>query len=247
MREQVATAKAVAALISKLRNPEIIALTLSQNWKEIKMFLRELMAKGQEGVYFFPLDDSEVPLQYQGYIPKYRKLSVELGYAGIIAWRVRAGFALKTHAFNAGPCYDDLSNLDNYELQNDEPTKSSFVFWIPRVISQSTGKSVRDQLALLSDLRKKFELPEQHLQNFGSAAILSGLILAHLKRTGERIPFNCAWVRSDTLLKLEDDKRLCLGFFDNRNLFCCYTVDDDCKVEDTGCFALGIEELKEAV
>lgn len=149
--------------------------------------------------YFTPIPDAEVPPRHQQTLIKYRKLATEWGVptTTAVCYRVRAGFTLKSHAPKAGPCYDKFSYLQNWNFP-DEPTKGCLVFWIPRLAPGSTSKTRNEQIQLLGEIRQRMELPAHHLTNFGKVALDAGLILAHFKRTGERVPLDCYWTRTDT-------------------------------------------------
>ncbi len=116
-------------------------------------------------------------------------------------------------------------------------TADSMVFFIPRIVA--TEKNAEEQKKALAKLRKKYSLPENHLFSFGSAALVSGLILAHFKRTGERAPLNSNWVRTDTLYA--DGHRLYLGDFDEVGLYCDFFSWDDYRSVYLGVFPLGVE------
>lgn len=156
-------------------------------------------AAAGERDFFTPIHDSEVPSEHQATLAKYRALATEWGVPAKtdICYRVRAGFTLKQHAPKLGPCYNDFQYLQDWKF-SDTPTSDCLVFWIPCVVPGSTSKNVAEQLRLLAETRIRLELPSHHLSSFGSAALLSGLILAHFKATGERVPKDCLWVRTDT-------------------------------------------------
>jgi hypothetical protein len=88
-------------------------------------------------------------------------------------------------------------------------------------------------------LRQRFSLPEHHLTSFGSASLDSGLILAHFKRTGDRVPLNGDWARTDSFLS--DGDRLSLGDFDALGLNCDSLRWDGHRGPDSSCFPLGVE------
>lgn len=173
----------------------------------------------------------------QAVVNAWRQLAAS-NYTGSVAWRVKAGFTLKQSAPQAGPCYEDFQYLQNWNFV-DEPTKDAVVFWIPRLVSDSTRKNVAEQTALLSGLRRKFNLPETHLVSFGNVALLAGLILAHYKATEERVPLERCWARTDTC-DLDGD-RLYLGVFDEYGLDCGYWCWDGGRFGYLGVFALGVE------
>lgn len=169
-------------------------------------------------------------------ITRWGALATELGYSGPIAWKVRAGFTLKQHAPQAGPCYEKFEYLQNWNF-TDEPTKDCLVFWIPVIIPATRSKNKDEQLAVLAGLRGT-KFPKHHLSDFGSAALLTTLILSEFKHSGKRVPENCDWVRTDTCGS--DGDLLCLGSFDDGGLHCSGWWDDD-RRSSYGAFALGVE------
>lgn len=191
-----------------------------------------------ETLFFSPISDKDLPEELREVAVKWHRLASELGYAGLIAWKVRAGFTLKQHAPKAGPCEQNFAYLQDWRLQNDEPTKDGIVFWIPRILPNSTVKTVDEQKSLLADLRVRYDLPASHLTSFGSAALLAGLIIAHFKITGERVPLDRYWVRTDTLSA--DGHRLGLGNFDESGLCCDRCHWGGHAGGNIGCFPLGV-------
>lgn len=187
---------------------------------------------------FSPVSDKDLSEELRETAAKWRRLAAELGHAGPVAWKVRAGFTLKQHAPKAGPCYENFAYLQGWALRNDEPTRDGIVFWIPRLLPGSTAKIVDEQKALLADLRQRYDLPATHLTSFGSAALLAGLILAHFKITGERVPLDRYWVRIDTLDS--DGCRCRLGNFGGQGLGCDGYGWGSHRHGDLGCFALGV-------
>jgi len=170
---------------------------------------------------------------------KWRKFAIDLGYDGPVLWRIREGFTLKEHAPNAGPCYQGFEYLKNCIFENDEPTKSAYVFFVPRLIETSTDKNVDEQMALMAEMRKRYDLPEHHLTSFGSAAMLTGLVLAYFGHAGERTPLNMFWARTDTLR--EGRQRFAVGPFSEEGLICDYCTWDLKRLDNLGCFPLGVE------
>jgi hypothetical protein len=129
--------------------------------------------------------------------------------------------------------------MKNWTLKDDEPTPSAIVFFIPRLLDNSTAKTVEEQKLILAETRQKYGLLEHHLASFGSAAMLTGLILAHFKRTVERTPVNCYWARTDTLR--EDGGRLDVGGFDEHGLRCNGWDWGGSRDDVLGVFAMGVE------
>ncbi|OGH73855.1 MAG: hypothetical protein A3C90_01265 [Candidatus Magasanikbacteria bacterium RIFCSPHIGHO2_02_FULL_51_14] len=201
------------------------------------------MTKPQETGYFVAISDAEVPEQYRHTFVAYRRLGIELGVREQVplCYRVRAGFTLKTHAPQVGPCLDRFHDLQDAPLA-DKPTSNCLAFWVPRVVPGSTSKSVVAQMELLAELRRKRGLPAHHLSSFGSAALVAGLILAHFKATGERVPLHSFYVVTDAQLAIG---RLYLGEFDEEGLsWCSWGM----KMENRGgpvigLFPLGVEAL----
>ncbi len=222
-------------MLGDLDEPELLAL--ADNPQEVGKLARELVARAVESIFFTPVSDKDLAEELRGLAAKWRRLAAELGYAGPVAWKVKAGFTLKQHAPKAGPCEQNFAYLRDWEFRNDEATKDGIVFWIPRLLPGSTAKTVNEQMKLLADLRQRNDLPATHLTSFGSAALLAGLVLAHFKITGERVPLDRYWVRTDT--RRADGIRLGLGDFDESGL-CCYSYWGDYRYVDLGCFALGV-------
>ncbi|MDD2786052.1 MAG: hypothetical protein PHS79_04145 [Patescibacteria group bacterium] len=155
-----------------------------------------------EPEYFIPLTDAEaVALLVESgkyveevakvIVGKYRKLAIEhkVPVTTPICYRVRVGYTLKTHAPKSGPCRKDFNYLQDWRFE-DTPTSDSLVFWVPRILRDSTSKTKSEQLNLLAGLHTELELPAHHMSGFGRAGLVAGLILAHFKATGERVPLN---------------------------------------------------------
>lgn len=197
-----------------------------------------LTSESESTSYFTPLSDSDLPDHLQPAAKNWRKLATSLAYTGPVAWKVKAGFTLKDHAPKNGPCYKNFSYLQNWSF-SDVPTQEGTVFWIPRIVPGSVKKNVSKQMAHLAELRVRMELPAHHLASFGSVALLAGLILAHYKATGERVPLDRLWVRTDTCYAEGD--RLSLGDFVEDGLHCGIWYRDGAARAGLAAFALGVE------
>jgi hypothetical protein len=211
--------------------------------------------------YFTCLVDTEVPSQYQEILAKYRKLALVYEYEGPIVWLMKTGFSLKKHGLKLGSFRMSLKYLEDFGFE-EKKVKSSLVFWIPRCVQGSKGKSAEEQLKLLSETRRQYELPEQHCSGFGSVTLLHGLIIAHFKATGERVPLDRQWIQTDSYRtgmkpgvesfslnvspedqKRTDPRRYSLGYHDEKGLGC-WSDFDDKKYDYLGFFVLGVEELR---
>lgn len=175
----------------------------------------------------------------EGVFKAWRKYASDLGYTGPVVWLVKSGFTLKVTAPLAGPCYQKLGYLQDWNFE-DEPTQDQLVFWIPRLAQNSKSKNVTQMEALRAQLKQTHNLPAHHCDRFGSIGLLFALILAHFKRTGERVPVNCDYAASDTLDA--DGGRLFAGCFDGRGLFCRYW-DGSGGDGAVGFFLLGVEDI----
>jgi hypothetical protein len=206
----------------------------------------------QQNKRFTALTDEEVPADLRPTLAKWRGYAGEFPYDGPVAWRMPAGYTLKQSAPKDGPCDGDFQNLQQWDF-NDEPTKVGIVFWIPRTIRGSKMKTAEEQINLLANLRKQHGLPEHHLIDFGSPAIIAGLIFAHFNRTGDRVPPNPDYVRTST--RYSGGDLLCLGEFGghgllssdlwydfggNYSLICSDSWYDD-RGGNLGVFPLGVE------
>lgn len=239
MKEPKTAAKAVAGLVADLPEEELILLADTALRPRLRRWLGRAARRQGANTFATPLGDNDIPEHLQNRVAAWRKLAAELGYSGPIAWHVRAGFTLKAHGPKAGPCYEGWQYLQSWDLQNDVPTVASIVFWIPRLVTDSTRKNVEEQQTLLAEVRTRLELPAHHLKDFGSASLLTALIQAHAKRTGERTPLNGYWTRSDTLHV--DGYRLFLHWHEGE--FYCGDWDGGARYDDLGAFPLGVEAL----
>lgn len=116
-----------------------------------------------------------------------------------VAWQVRAGFTLKLAA-RVGPCAGDFQSIEELDFP-DSPTKGGIVFSNLVEIPYTGNMSFAEQRAILSNLRKEYELPRRFLSSFVSASLLAGLMLAHYKRTGVMSPQGDTWALTDTWVR----------------------------------------------
>lgn len=231
-----ATFKGVSAMLTPLTDEELRALVDSP--ESVRRLAVALVGKKDRGTFFRHISDKDVPENLSHLVVPWRRLASDLNYTGPVIWDVREGFTLQRHAPKAGPCYNKFEHLHDWKFSNDEPTKKAIAFFVPRLLTASTKKNVDEQIALMSDVRQAHGLPAHHLASFGSAAMLTGLVLAHFKRTGERTPLNCFWARTDTLRT--GGNRLRVGGFDGNGLYCSYW-DGGVRYDDLGVFPLGVE------
>lgn len=235
-----ATASSLLAALGALTEDEMLALT--DNPGKLKEFCGVLVMENIQNTFVVALSDNEVQDQFPQFVDRlapWRKLAVLMDYRGPVTWKVRQGFTLKTHAPLVGPCNDDLKYLQEWSF-TDTPTLDSLVFWVPRLAEESTSKDATQMEAHRTEQRKAYGLPAHHCDRFGSIALLFALILAHFKRTGERVPLNSFYAASDTLFA--GGRRLFAGYFRSFGLYCGYWCD---SIGDgrLGFFLLGVEKL----
>jgi len=189
--------------------------------------------------FFVPLSDGDIAEKFSKVLYGWRGLAAELDYTGLVAWEVEEGFTLKSHAPEAGSCYENFQYLRDWNIvKGNEPTKNSLVFWVPRLVGNES-KTVEEKIAMLAELRQSFGLPEHHLASFGNASILSGLILAHAKYMSEKVPLKGEWARTDSVDS--GGRRLNLCGLNPHGLYCDRLYRDDSRRPGLGCFPLGIE------
>lgn len=215
-------------------------LTDKDRVKRIGEIIVEKPKAEQSAEYFTPISDVDAPASHQSTLAKYRQLATEWGVAATVAvcYRVRLGFTVQDHAPKFGPCYNQFGYLKNWNF-SDEPTRDCLVFWIPCLVPSSVNKTRDEQLALLGEIRNRLGLPAHHLANFGKVALDAGLILAHYKATGERIPAGLKWIRTDACDA--DGDRLGLGDFGEAGLHCGGWSFGEDRCDYLGVFALGVE------
>ncbi|MBI4121880.1 MAG: hypothetical protein HY461_00960 [Parcubacteria group bacterium] len=250
MKDLKTSAKAVAGLVADLPEEELLLLADTNLRPRLRRWLGRAHRQQTANMFVTPLSDEAAVGFYMGrrkladdaakaIVSSWRRLAAELGYSGPIAWQVREGFTLKGHGPKSGSTYQNWAYLQDWPLQNDEPTRESIVLWIPRLLTGSTAKNVGQQKVLLGDFRTRFVLPGHHLTTFGSAALLTALIHAHTKRTGERTPLNGYWTRTDTLRVV--GRRLDLSW--GGGGLHCDGWSDSGRSGDLGVFPLGVEAL----
>jgi hypothetical protein len=76
------------------------------------------------------------------------------------------------------------------------------------------------------------------MMNFGSVGLLAGFLLAHHKATGQRLPWNGLWVRTDTCDS--NGRRLSLRWGGGA-LRCVHWRWYDDALDNLGAFALWVE------
>lgn len=167
-----------------------------------------------------------------------RQLAMDEGYTGFIFWRAAAGFLWRTHGPLFGTCRENWKYLQTWRLKNDPTTTDSLAFFVPRLLTGSTGKAVTDQRKLLVETRAKYTLPEPFLKDFGSAAYVAGLTLSHHRITSERTPLDLLWARCETFRV--DGGRLDFGNFLESSGLGCLNWDDGLPVDFIGIFPLGV-------
>ena len=193
--------------------------------------------------FFIPVKDVNVPSIHHPSLSKYRAGARQHPDPVLdttpLCYRVIKGYTLKEHAPKAGPCHDNFQYLQNWNFK-DDPTQDCLVFWIPRLVLGSTAKTVDEQKVHLAGFRQRLDLPSHHCSSFGSAALLSGLVLAHYKATGEQVPLNGLWTRTDSCFA--GGNRLGLDW-SSGTLCCAFWGWGVGRSGSIGCFALGVETL----
>jgi hypothetical protein len=191
--------------------------------------------------FFAPIADKDVPASVSGLVVKWRSYAEDLEYNGPVLWRVKAGFTMVEHAPKFGPCAFCFRDLLCEKYHNNDPTTNALVFFIPRLIA--TGCTFEEQMSVLLFHRESCGLPENHCASFGTATLISGLVMAHRNLLGENAPLNGLMVRTDTKFRGEGGSRIALGFFweyGGLTAFPGPCADEDHE-GDLGVFPLGIE------
>ena len=220
-------------------NPSKVSEFLDLRVKEIAESIFVTHHSDEEAVQLLVQQKGFTQERAEAIIKPWRKYGSDMGYNGPVAWKVRQGFTLKTHAPMVGPCYKELGYLQSWDFV-DTPTADSLVFWVPRLVEASTGKNVTQMETHRVAQRQAHNLPDHHCSSFGSIQTLFALILAHFKRTGERVPLSNLYAASDTLRA--DGRRLIAGRFRSLDLDCGRWGDSFGR-GGVGFFLLGVEEL----
>jgi len=246
MKNIKATVNSLLAALGILTDEEMLALTNAPG--KVKDFLATLVQEEIANTFVVPLSDTEMLDQFPQFadrLPPWRKLAASMGYTGPVVWHVKQGFTLKKHAPLVGPCYKNLQHLQNWNFNDDHPTDNCLVFWVPRLAENSTGQTIRQMREHLVLLKVLYKLPGDHATTFGSIQLQFALILAHFKRTGERVPLSRCYMASDTLFSGGIHRfRFIAGCFGDDGLNCNYW-DDLISFDYVGFVLLGVEKLEQ--
>ncbi|OGH93929.1 MAG: hypothetical protein A2538_03630 [Candidatus Magasanikbacteria bacterium RIFOXYD2_FULL_41_14] len=155
---------------------------------------------------------------YRAEVDAWRRYADTLGYFEDLAWMVPPGLtldgAIKAGLFTKNP--EKKGGIQTGEemlaLVQEPPTTDSIVLWIPQMIDNSDSKDVATQQRMIGGLTQQVGLPAGRTPSFGSATLLTNLILGYRRETGnmeENMPPKGKFVRTDTLDK--DGHRVCIG------------------------------------
>lgn len=196
-----------------------------------------------------------------------REYAERYDYKDSIFIIVKAGFSVE-HVPQLGPCWCDFYSyvsewhLEHIRIRNGAPTKNSLVFFVPRIPNASFFDDSYGQMKKLEKLRQLYSLADHYFSSFGEIILLSGLVLAHFARTGERVPLVIRegggsllhkydlnpHVRTDTYFH---GSRLIMGGFKSVSAGGLKWTESNwqglslrCHTEeDLGCFGIGIDLL----
>lgn len=188
------------------------------------------LGKQLSSEYFVPIFDEDVPAHLSELLAKWRKMAVMLNYDGPIVWSVKAGFNLIHHSqlyANNFDCYPELRKGMDHSL----------IFWMPKFIPNSNDKTVQEQLAILTDWQRMFELPEGHLC-LGEASIIGGLILSYFRFSCEDYPKEEISIHTETIDA--EKNRYAITFGNMRHVECGSTADESHKHKNCYAFPLAI-------
>ncbi len=180
--------------------------------------------------WFLPLEDQDAPRRVRGVLEKMRAMA-DHGFgchAKVILWKVEAGFTLGT-AVDCGSCYEGWAQ-DVAEQCPNEATREGLVLWIPAPMPGTIGRAHVDQRMAMGRILTRYKLltgpiyehgrvreslkREMERSVFGGGALLAGLIHAHEKLTGERMPHG--FVRTDTFHPTTGHSLLLGGMYDGK-------------------------------
>ncbi len=120
-------------------------------------------------------------------------------------------------------------------------SRNRIVFWIPRLVPESTNKSAEEQRKLVSDLGWRQGFPTNYL-SFGDADMLRQLLCGYYESTKERTLGYDSWVRTDTRIVDVDGLMVALGWGDGTVSCGVYYTEKE-RYTFLGVFALRVEEL----
>jgi hypothetical protein len=243
MSERKATVAALLAALGDLTPEEMLAL--ADHPGEFKAFCTGLYAEEVRNTFVIPLLDWEVQIQFPQFadrLPPWRRLAVFKGYGGPVAWKIMPGFMVNKHAQLVGPCYSGVEYTRMWDNLPETPTKSCLVFWMPRLLKDSTVTNIALMEEWRAVIKQEYTFPPNHCDSFGSIQLLFALILAHFKRTGERVLSGYQYAVSDSYDEC------------GSRIFACEYKEDGLRLsvkdgpfnhERYGFFPIGVEELDE--
>lgn len=150
--------------------------------------------------------------------------------------QVVSGATMKQTIPQICPCVEDFRYLQSWNFP-DAPTQDSLFSLVPALLRDSTGKTVNEQRAFLTQVRKRLELPENHLANLGSVTHLAGAALTY--KTAGRDIFASKIARTETCDS--DGDRLRLRWSEGR-LNCGRWYYGEDGYGDVGVVACGVEQ-----
>lgn len=160
--------------IQSLSNLE--AHLLAENQLAVREYIRNFLPVKDLSVFFIPVSDTDALEVKRKTVIEWRILATRLGYSGPIVFRVIRGYKFFDHGIEVEQS-PGFTNDFKKSLQN-ETTVSEIVLFIPRFILETTTPvQVKEKASILLDFRKRYGLPEHHLnaQKMGKASVLAGL------------------------------------------------------------------------
>lgn len=257
MKRTPASLRAFCALGMWLTQADLQELTQSENRVAIAKFLRGLRKRRERKFFATPLSDAEAGelLVSKGGIAAalvvqrlsaWRELAFRHHYTGPVAWKVRAGYTIEHGSEKSSFRLMNEAETLAKGILNDEPTTASVAFWIPRLLHESTQKSVSEQLELLASVRGALGLPAHHLKGFGHAGWITVLSYAHRWRSGEQPLRDEYAVRTDTYYK-NGTRVLDCSPSTHRKLSRLHdnVWPDSSSFENVGCYPIGFDSIQE--
>lgn len=188
---------------------------------------------------FQPFMESDLPPQHVQLGCQWRLINQTLGVADNVPviYLVREGVDFKTVP-SLGPCHNDFRELLAGRLPREQSSRC-LVFWVPRLLAGTEIMSYTDQVAEIERCRVQYDLPQHHLSGLREAWLVSGLILSHYEATGECLPHNGWFARTETgdmgIIKWR------VGGFKKGGTLQCHPIVGIQAQGDTGAFLIGIE------
>lgn len=169
--------------------------------EEVRAYLASLYAaETLTPVYAEPIPRYAIPRWLEHTHRAYLAMADWMGYHGpeALAWQIYPGYTFTHDAPQEGLIAGADNRLTEWELVNNPPTGRCIAHIIPQIPPGGDWKTVAEQMEFMERIRRRFHLPPHHLTSFGTASLLSSVLLRLRNHFGIFLPAERYFIRTDT-------------------------------------------------